>query len=175
MSYTHFEVKDALESLTVLIDTREQDTMNLRRRMKDFPHWRREKLDAGDYSAELKASEQNFRIPVAIERKMSIDELCQCFGRERARFLREFERAKENGTRLYLIVERATWEDLFAGRYRSRLNSKALIASILAWSVRYDVRFFFCLPETCGELIYKILYYEAKEVLEHDGAGGAAG
>ena len=27
MSYTHFEVKDALESLTVLIDTREQDVL----------------------------------------------------------------------------------------------------------------------------------------------------
>lgn len=173
---THFEVQDTLEGLTVLIDTREHvDTPGFQRRAAHFPRWRREKLDAGDYSAELTISEQKCRIPVAIERKMSIDELCQCFGRERARFMREFERAKESGTRLYLIVERATWEDLFAGRYRSRLNSKALIASILAWSVRYDVRFFFCRPETCGELIYKILYYEAKEVLEHDGAGGAAG
>ena len=89
--------------------------------------------------------------------------------------MRECERATTNGTRLYLIGDRSTWEDLFAGRYRSRLNSKSLIASILAWSARYDVRFFFCRPETCGELIYKILYYEAKEVLEHDGAGGTAG
>ena len=96
---THFEVKDALESLTVLIDTREHvDTPGFQRRAAHFPRWRREKLDAGDYSAELTISEQKFRIPVAIERKMSIDELCQCFGRERARFMREFERAKENGT-----------------------------------------------------------------------------
>ena len=165
-----------MEYGTGRIATRQRvGTPGCQRRAAHCPRWRREKLDAGDYSAELTISEQKYRIPVAIERKMSIDELCQCFGRERARFLREFERAKANGTRLYLIVERATWEDLFAGRYRSRLNSKALIASILAWSVRYNVRFFFCRPETCGELIHKILYYEAKEVLEHDGAGGEAG
>ena len=66
MSYTHFEVRDALESLTVLIDTREQDTMNLRRRMKDFPHWRREKLDAGDYSGEYTVEGETHSLPVSI-------------------------------------------------------------------------------------------------------------
>lgn len=48
MSYTPFEIRDALESLTVLIDTREQDTERARKRKEDFPRWRREKLDAGD-------------------------------------------------------------------------------------------------------------------------------
>lgn len=35
MSYTHFEIKDALETLTVLIDTREQDTERARKRKID--------------------------------------------------------------------------------------------------------------------------------------------
>ena len=41
---THFEVQDALESLTVLIDTREHvDTPGFQRRAAHFPRWRREK------------------------------------------------------------------------------------------------------------------------------------
>ena len=173
MSYTHFEVRDALESLTVLIDTREQDTMNLRRRMKDFPHWRREKLDAGDYSGEYTVEGETHSLPVSIEREMNLDELCQCFTSGRERFQREFERGKAAGIKMYLLIENADWSKVFDGSYRSRLNPNALIASIIAWSIRYDLQFIFCKPDECGRIIYKILYYHAKEVLEHDGTSGA--
>lgn len=74
---------------------------------------------------------------------------------------------------MYLIVENADWSKVFDGSYRSRLNPNALIASILAWSIRYNIQFIFCKPSECGKLIYKILYYHAKEVLEHDGESGA--
>ena len=64
---------------------------------------------------------------------------------------------------------------MFDGSYRSRLNPNALIASILAWSIRYDLQFIFCEPDECGRIIYKILYYHAKEVIEHDGESGTEG
>lgn len=89
-----------------------------------LPH-RREKLDFGDYSCayvDQDGEEQSLAGVVAIERKMSLDELCLCFGKDRPRFEREFQRAKEAGARLYLLVEDASWEDVLHGRYRSRMK-----------------------------------------------------
>ena len=49
--YSPFALEKALESLTLLVDTREQDTPALRERLRScgLPT-RREKLDFGDYS-----------------------------------------------------------------------------------------------------------------------------
>lgn len=124
--YSPFALEKALSSLTLLVDTREQDTPALRERLRScgLPH-RREKLDFGDYSCayvDQDGEEQSLAGVVAIERKMSLDELCLCFGKDRPRFEREFQRAKEAGARLYLLVEDASWEDVLHGRYRSRMK-----------------------------------------------------
>ena len=55
-----------------------------------------------------------------VERKMSLDELAACFCKGRSRFTKEFERARESGARIYLIVENASWENLLNGKYRTR-------------------------------------------------------
>ena len=88
--------------------------------------------------------EQSLAGVVAIERKMSLDELCLCFGKDRGRFEPGVRRAKEAGARLYLLVEDASWEDVLHGRYRSRMKPAALLASLLAWQERYDLRVVFC-------------------------------
>lgn len=168
MKYSPFEQEAALENMVILCDTREQPTRAFKARTECFPHWRREKLDAGDYSAELNVGGELVRLPVAVERKMSIDELCACFTHERKRFEREFLRAKEAGTKMYLLVEGADWEKIYKGEYRSRLIPKSLVASLLAWSVRYGITFLFCKPSTSGRLIYDVLYREAKEFLANE-------
>lgn len=167
---TPFEVKKALEQITVLADTREQPTLRFQRRMKavGFPYIRR-KLDFGDYSVMCTledGAELNLSGSVAIERKMSIDELCACFCYGRQRFEREFLRAKAAGARLYLLIENATWEKAFAGDYRSRMAPNAFVASLVAWLARYDCQLLFCTPQTTGKLIREILYRELKERLE---------
>ena len=49
--YNHFEIERMLESMVVLVDTREQDTPALRRRLKAIQYpYERCKLDYGDYS-----------------------------------------------------------------------------------------------------------------------------
>ena len=171
--YSPFALEKALESLTLLVDTREQDTPALRERLRScgLPH-RREKLDFGDYSCadvDQDGEEQSLAGVVAIERKMSLDELCLCFGKDRGRFEREFRRAKEAGARLYLLVEDASWEDVLHGRYRSRMKPAALLASLLAWQERYDLRVVFCRRETTGVLLHKILRYALKVRLEKEG------
>lgn len=162
------DIENCLNSMTILVDSREQQSERAQRRYDSFlcSH-RRTKLDFGDYSAEFIDSDNNIiQIPVAIERKMSLDELAQCFTHDRGRFEREFERAKKAGATMYLLVENATWENLINGKYRSKFNSKAYLASITAWLARYDIKPIFCKEQTSGRLISEILYRELRERLE---------
>lgn len=161
------EIEEALKGMVVLVDTREQDTARLRVRLKDMKcEHERCKLDFGDYSAKVPVNGEWLTLNVAIERKMDLDELAQCYCNGRKRFEREFERAQTAGAKIYLLVENATWEDAYTGNYRSKMAPQALIASILAWLSRYRCQVIFCRQRTSGRLIYDILYREAREYLE---------
>ena len=167
---TPFEVSEALDHLTLLVDTREQDTLSFRRRMKEagIP-WERRKLDFGDYSMKVELEDGNevdFSPDIAIERKMSLDELCQCYGKERKRFQKEFSKAKEAGAKLYLLVESGNWEKVLEGNYRSQMKPQALTASLTAWLARYNCQVIFCQAKTTPRLIREIVYREAKERLK---------
>ena len=163
------DIKSVLEKAVLLVDTREQDTPALHRRLEriGLPH-RREKLYSGDYSiaSEIDGAEITLSQTVAIERKMSLDELAMCFGTDRQRFVKEFDRAKDSGMRLYLLVENASYENLYNHKYRSKLNPNAFIASLFAWMARYDCRVIFCKEETAPRIIHDVLYRELKERLE---------
>ena len=164
-----FEVKKTLETLTVLVDTREQPTKAFKRRIEliGLPH-KRQKLNFGDYSASifLNGSELSFERLFTIERKMSLDELCLCYGRERARFVREFERARESGAKMYLLIENATTENILNGKYKSKLNKNAFTASVFAWLARYDCQLIFCKAESTPRVMREVIYREVKERLE---------
>ena len=161
------EIEEALKGMVVLVDTREQDTARLRVRLKDMKcEHERCKLDFGDYSAKIPINDEWYTLNIAVERKMDLDELAQCYCNGRKRFEREFERAQKAGAKIYLLVENATWEDAYTGNYRSKMAPQALVASILAWLSRYRCQLIFCRQRTSGRLIYDILYREAREYLE---------
>lgn len=168
--YTNFEIDDMLKSMVVLIDTREQDTQALHERIETMNcPTERVKLDYGDYSVKtvlLTGEALSLACVVAVERKMNLDELCQCFTKGRERFEREFERAKADNARVYLLIEKSDWEKVFAGKYRSQLKPQSLVASLLAWAARYSLIPQFCEPKSTGRLIYSILRYELKSYLE---------
>lgn len=168
---TPFELQKTLESLTLLLDTREQETASLKMRLKDIGlPCKRQKLDFGDYSCELTmpdGSVVGFDKAFSIERKMNIDELATCFTSQRKRFTAEFERAKEAGAKIYLLVENASFEKIIAEKYRSKVSNNALLASIFAFLARYNCQIVFCKPETSGRVIKEILYREAKEYLQN--------
>lgn len=163
------EVESALQTMCILVDSREQETKQSKRRYESFGvPWERGKLGFGDYSALFTLSDGltlDLRDSVVIERKMSLDELCGCYTHGRARFEREFERAKAVNAKIYLLIEDASWELAYNGRYRSQMRPQALIASILAWLARYDCQIIMCKAETSGKLIHDILYREGKERL----------
>lgn len=166
-----FEVSRALKNLTLIIDTREQDTDRLRRRIKQTGlSFVRQKLDFGDYSAKTtldNGTEFDISSSVSIERKMNLDELCACYCKGRKRFTREFERAKSAGAKVYLLIENANLEKVYNGSYRSKMSPQALTASLFAWLARYNCQIIFCKEETSGKIIREILYREMKERLEN--------
>lgn len=160
------EIESCMAGMVILVDTREQATQAFRQRVRSFGTWERHKLDAGDYSAKLPLPGGDwYRMNVVIERKMDLDELAACYCRDRGRFKREFERASQAGDRIYLLVENASWDDVYSGRYHSRMASKSLVASILAWMARYDCQIIFCRAQMSGRIIHDILYREGKEML----------
>ncbi|KKI51792.1 ERCC4 domain-containing protein [Christensenella hongkongensis] len=167
---TCFEVDAALKSMKILVDTREQDTPALRRRIKAMECGvERVKLDVGDYSCKCTlpdGTEYDLSNVVVVERKYDLTELCTCFCQQRKRFIREFERAKENGTKVYLMVENAQWKKVYTGAYRSKMSAPALRASLWAWLSRYNCQIIFCESQFSGEIIKDIMYRELKEHLE---------
>lgn len=173
---TPFEISRALDSMMILVDTREQDTEAFRQRIEAMGRpVERRKLDFGDYSVACHlpdGTDLDLSGRAAVERKMSMDELCSCYvnrkeSRGRDRFVREFERAAATGAKLYLLIENGSWEKAYNGVYRSQMNPKSLVASMLAWLARYNCQILFCKPETSGKLIGDILYRELKEHLEN--------
>ena len=169
-----FEEQVILDSFEIIIDTREQPTKKAEERYKAFevPH-SRHTLSYGDYTynltlpgGKLHDTSVTVQPPCIVERKMDLDELAMCFTRSRARFQAEFERAKQNNARIYLLVENGSWEKLIGHKYRSKYNPVAFLASLTAWMVRYDLQVIFCSPLTSGRMIKELLYRDAKERLE---------
>ena len=160
------EIRTVLESMTVLVDSREQDT--------DRARWRyasiglpveRCTLDYGDYSYNATLPDgrriydlsERVRPAIAIERKMNLDELAECFGAGRERFEREFTRAKDANAQMWLMVEGGSWENIYDHKYRSRMTPASMAGSILAFCGRYDLRLVFCTERTTGRIIRGIL------------------
>lgn len=158
------ELADALSELTIICDTREKVNGHVTKYFKEqnVPYISR-KLDAGDYSAQVGAL--SLEKDIVVERKHNLDEICGNFTAERERFEREFMRAKAYGTKVVLIIENATWSDIFVGNYRSKVSPKSLLGSLLSWMVRYNVTVTFCKPSETGKLIHGIMHYAAKELL----------
>lgn len=162
--WTDSELMDELSNLTVVADTREQQNGHITDWLaeKSVPVIRR-KLDIGDYSVSL--GDRTLEKSCVVERKHTLDELCLNLTSDRERFEREFIRAKANGTKVFLIIEDASWEDVYLGNYRSKLPVKSLVASLMAWQVRFNVTIIFCSSGNTPRILFQLLYYAAREDL----------
>lgn len=171
-----FDIVNVLESMEVLVDTRENpNTERVKRRYDDFEcPYERCTLSYGDYTYnatlpggnKIFDTTQTIKGHAIVERKMDLVELSNCLCQHRARFEAEFQRAKENNTSIYLLVENASWENLINGKYKTKFNPKSYFASITAFMARYNIKPIFCKSETSGKIIKQVLYRELKERLE---------
>lgn len=170
-----FQIENILNSFEILCDSREHDTPEFRKRCEAFGvPYQRAKLNYGDYTynatlpdgTKLFDTENPIDPFCAVERKESLTELSGNFTKNRDRFRREFERAKDQGARIYLICEGGSWESVINHKYRTKFLPKAYMASLVAYAVRYNANVIFCKAETTARLIKEILYRDLKERLE---------
>ena len=165
------EIDGILKTFTILVDTREHPNSSYLQRLSSMGvPFERKKLDFGDYSAKCRlpdGKEYSLEKAVCVERKMSFDELCSCYCQQRKRFVNEFQRAKDNNAKIYLLVENGSWEAAYKGDYNSLMKPQALVASLTAWLARYNCQIIFCKPNISGRLIKELLYREMKERLEN--------
>lgn len=162
--YTDSELAETLKSLTVIADTREQVNGHILKYLEEksvpvISH----KLDVGDYSAQI--GKYSFERSFAVERKHNLDELCGNMTADRDRFQREFLRAKAFGTKVYLLIEDASWDDVMLGNYRSKMTPKSLRASLMAWQAEFNVTVVFARHEHSPVLIHELLVYSARKEL----------
>ena len=120
--------------MRIVIDSREQLPFGFTSKVFEDVTTEAGSLPTGDYSL------AGLTDLVAVERK-SLDDLAQCLSRERDRFERELVRGR--GLDAFAVVVEGSFEDLAQGRYRSKLNPHSACQSVLSFSARLGIPFFF--------------------------------
>ena len=169
-----FEINEVLSTFRILIDSREQRTARSKDRYEAFGvPYERATLRYGDYcglitlpSGPIYDTSRTVSARCVVERKMSLDELASCFTHGRERFEREFKRAASEEAKVFLLIEDGSWEAIINHRYRSKYNPNAFLASLTAWSIRYELTPIFCRSGTSGRIIKELLYRDLKERLQ---------
>ena len=173
--YTQKEIETLLKSMTVVVDTREQVWSHIESGLTKL-HYTNErgKLDYGDYTCKIPDLDGKPVIlsdEVVIERKANLDEIAGNFTTDRRRFEAEFIRAKATGVKVFLLIENASWADIFSGNYRSHIAPNALAAAILSWQAKYNITVMFGREKDSARLIAGILYYWLRARLERGESG----
>ncbi len=128
--------------MIITIDTREQQPYEFQTESE------RAALPTGDYS--LRGGENL----IAIERK-TVDDLIGCLTVGRNRFEKELHRGR--ALEYFAIVIETSFSDFAGGVYRSNMNPKAAVQSLLTFSVRYKVPVFFAGNRDSGAIITESL------------------
>ncbi|WEG13983.1 ERCC4 domain-containing protein [Pullulanibacillus sp. KACC 23026] len=165
--YTDKELKTILDSLIIIIDTREKGHSVITEylRFKNIP-FKFQKLNTGDYSAMLPANPElgiirDTYFNIVIERKNSIDEFAQNTKEDRF----ENELIRSHGMNFLLVIE-DTYENLINGKYRSKYDPKALLGRLKTFEARYNFNTVFMERKLMGNFVYHHLYYQVRNVLK---------
>ena len=138
-------------------------------------------LKVGDYTIAVQLPNKeviNFKDKVVIERKADLNELCcNLFDKKdeegKTRLERELERAKEQGIKVYLVIETTDMHSkiLSSKHFRydkaSKVSPASFNAILMALCSRYNINVWYTDKANSGRLIHDLLYYEAREYLKN--------
>jgi hypothetical protein len=177
--FTDSEIKKLLtDNLMIIYDTREQQNSHVLEYFdKNKIKYKKQKIDEGDYTAIItKCPEmgiyRDIYFPVAVERKNSVDELAgnlaeETDSRDDIRLIRELQRAKTKGIKIFLIVEdKNGMENIKAGKYRSLYKPKAFLGRLSSIQDLYLSDTIFTSNTNTGFEIYRKLYYSVRNYLK---------
>ena len=128
--------------MVILVDSREQNPYTF-----DCPT-EVIGLSVGDYS--IKGLE-NY---ISIEKK-ELNDLIACLSKDRPRFERELYKGKSLEY-MALVIE-GSLSDIVNHNYKSEMQPKAAIQSLLAFSIRYRLPIFFCESREYGQRVTESL------------------
>jgi len=142
------------EKPLILVDSREQLPLQFRNLQSVIAT-----LATGDYSVAGLTS------VFAIERKTISDLIGCCVGENRQRFEKELHRLQAYKFRRLLIV--GSRAEIEAMRYQSRISPRAVLGSLAAWEVRYDVPVVFSPDAVTAALeVERFVWYFCREYVE---------
>lgn len=138
-------------------------------------------LKVGDYTIAVQLPNKevvNFKDKVVVERKADLNELCcNLFDKKDeegfTRFERELIRAKEQGIKVYLVIETTDMHSkiLSSKHFRydkaSKVSPASFNAILMALCSRYNINVWYTDKANSGRLIHDLLYYEAREYLKN--------
>ncbi|MDU1838648.1 MAG: ERCC4 domain-containing protein [Niallia sp.] len=168
--YSDTELKKILDTLEIIVDTREQkNTHVLDYFRKKNVSFRIRTMKTGDYSAMIPKNDEfgitrDIYLSAALERKNGVDELVESI-KDRTRFENELIRASKNP--FVLIVEDLEgYSKILKGLYRSKYKPESLLGSLKTFEVRYNFSTVFLAPAQTGNYIYYHFLYMTRELLK---------
>lgn len=177
--FTDTEINKLLkENLKIIYDTREQQNQHVLDYFdKNKIPYKKQKIDEGDYTAIItkcpeKGIYRDIYFPVAVERKNSVDELAgnlaeETDTRDDIRLIRELQRAKTKGIKIYLVVEdKDGMKHIKEGKYRSLYKPKAFLGRLSSIQDLYLHDTIFTDNASTGFEIYRKLYYSVRNFLK---------
>lgn len=162
--YTDTELKRLIDSITILVDTREQVNDHILKYLDDKSiSYKSKKLDYGDYSFMIPANDELdiprdlfFDKDVIIERKHSLEELSSNLSNGRDRIEKEFSLAPKTKV---LLIENANYSDIIMSNYNTQYNNKAFAASLHSFWHKYNIPMFF-MPDPKFSGLFIRMYFE---------------
>jgi hypothetical protein len=177
--FTDTEINKLLkENFTILYDTREQQNQHILDYFdKQKVSYKKQKIDEGDYTAIITKRPdmgiyRDLYFPAAVERKNSVDELAgnlseKTDSRDDIRLIRELQRAKAKGIKMYLIIEdKNGMENIKKGNYRSLYKPKSFLGRLSSIQDSYLHDTIFVSSNDTGFEIYRKLYYSVRNFLK---------
>ena len=149
---------------------------------KPIAYFKQDKgLKTGDFTIAVQLPNKciiNFQDKIIIERKNSLNELCQNLFDDKdkngmTRFERELKRAKEQGIKVILLVETEDMHSkiLSSKHFRydkaSKVSPKSFNAILRSLQAKYNITIEYCNKKDSARLIHDLLYYHAREHLKY--------
>lgn len=161
--YTDKEKKELIDSIVILVDTREKQSHIAEWFDKKKISWKSKALSKGDYSFMIPANEKlgilkdmYFDSEIIVERKASLEEISGNLTQHRDRFEHELSLAPKTKV---LLIENANFQDIADGNYDTGYNRKSFLASLFTFWHRYAIPIFF-MPDNKYSGLFIKMYFE---------------
>ena len=171
--YTDSEEKELLQSIVILVDTREKVNNHITDYFdKHNIPYKKKALPQGDYSFYLPKNEKlaiardtYFHDEIFVERKANLEELSNNLSTERARFEEELSIAKAK--RKYLLIESAKYSDVVNGNYDTKYNKKSFLGSLHSFNHKYNLEIVFMPEKEYSPIfIYGVMQYFLRHLIK---------